>query len=144
VIVAQLVQAPESQVERDAVESSFLAAKLVIEALEVMRQLIDRHEPHDDGRALDAVEEPEGFLQGSGVSGALLKAQQRVVEPGNVLVGLVEIEGHQFGGIEARHRLLQFRERIEHDFSGHGSMACTPTSDLGSRSCRLGFSLTSG
>ena len=106
VIVAQLVQAPECQVERDAVQSALLAAKLVVKTLEVMRQLVDRNKPHDDRRALDAVKEAKRFLQGLRVRRVLLQAQQGVVQGGDMLVRLVEIKGHQLGDVKPRHHLL--------------------------------------
>ena len=75
----------------------------------MVRQLVDRLEPHDDRGALDAVEHPERFLQRLGVSRVLLQAHRRVVEAGDVLVGLVQIERHQLGQVEARHRLSPLR-----------------------------------
>ena len=104
-VVAQLVETAEGQVERRPVERSLLAPELVEEALEVMRQPIDRLEPHDDRSALDAVEHPERFLQRLGVGRVLLQPQQRVVERGDMLVGLIEVERQQLGQVEARHRV---------------------------------------
>ena len=54
--------------------------------------MVDRLKPHDDRSALDAVKHPERFLQCLDVGRVLLKAQERIVERGDMLVGLVEIK----------------------------------------------------
>src|SRR5262245_13494052 len=90
-IVSQLVQNPECQVQSASVEDSLLAAKLIEQAFEVVRQLADRHKPHHHRRALDAVEESKRFLKRFGILRFLLEAQEGIVQAGDLLVGLVEI-----------------------------------------------------
>ena len=94
-VIAQFVEAAKRQVQYRPVEGSLLDPELIEQALEVMGQAIDRLEAHDHRGALDAVEHPERFRQSLDVGRILLQPQERVVEGGDVLVRLIEVEGQK-------------------------------------------------
>ena len=113
VIVAKAVEAAKAEVERRSVELALAGAELVEIGFEVVGQVLDLVEPHDGGRALDAVDHPERLAEHGGVGRILFELQKRIVESADLLVGLVEVVGQKFAQVETAHRPP--REKITGD-----------------------------
>ncbi len=104
VIVAEAVEAAEAEVEKRPVQGPLTAPELVEEGFQVVGQLLDLVEAHHGRRPLDGVDQPERLAQRLVVVGRLLEAEQRLVQRGDLLVGLVEVVGQHARQVESGHR----------------------------------------
>ncbi len=102
VIIAEGVETAKAKIKEGSVEVTLTASNLVEKRFQMMRQLFDRAETHHRGRSLDAVNQPERLAQRLLVARLLFQFQQHLVEAGDLLVGLIEIKGHQVREIEPR------------------------------------------
>ena len=106
VAVPEVVDALQSQLDRGAVEEQVARPEPLKVALEMMGQAGDRVETNQRGRALDRMDQSEGFADPAGVTRLRLQREQERNELVTLLARFVDIDAEEFRHVIGGHVLI--------------------------------------